>query len=110
MPSERSMPSEMTGEKAARTKARSISLQTWTRPFWMTVSVTGSRLDMAAMTSAGYDQMEPLAVPFDWKRVAVCAKTKRHIPDGICSSTTPGGVRYKRRRIPTHYLNLMDHA
>ena len=45
------MPSEITGEKAARTKARSISLQTWIRPFWMTVRVTGSRLDMAAMTS-----------------------------------------------------------
>ena len=41
------MPSEITGEKAARTKARSISLQTWIRPFWMTVSVTGSRFDMA---------------------------------------------------------------
>ena len=40
------MPSEITGEKAARTKARSISLQTWIRPFWMTVSVTGSRFDM----------------------------------------------------------------
>src|SRR5712691_3451906 len=51
MPSERSMPSEITGEKAERTKAKSISLQTWIRPFWMTVSVTGSRLDMAAMTS-----------------------------------------------------------
>src|SRR6478735_10405151 len=37
------MPSEITGEKAERTKARSISLQTWIRPFWMTVSVTGSR-------------------------------------------------------------------
>ena len=45
------MPSEITGEKAERTKAKSISLQTWIRPFWMTVSVTGSRLDMAAMTS-----------------------------------------------------------
>src|SRR5471030_3124221 len=32
MPSERSMPSEITGEKAERTKARSISLQTWIRP------------------------------------------------------------------------------
>ena len=27
---------EITGEKAARTKARSISLQTWIKPFWMT--------------------------------------------------------------------------
>src|SRR5512135_1469744 len=51
MPSERSMPSEITGEKAERTKARSISLQTWIRPFWMTVSVTGSRLDMAPSVS-----------------------------------------------------------
>src|ERR1043166_5472732 len=45
MPSERSMPSEITGEKAERTKAGSISLQTWIRPFWMTVRVTGSRFD-----------------------------------------------------------------
>ena len=43
------MPSEITGEKAARTKARSISLQTWIRPFWMTVSVTGSRFDMVRL-------------------------------------------------------------
>src|SRR5215204_6115204 len=47
MPSDRSMPSEITGEKAARTKARSISLQTWIRPFWMTVRVTGSRFDVS---------------------------------------------------------------
>src|SRR3954466_8945422 len=53
MPSERSMPSEITGEKAERTKARSISLQTWIRPFWMTVSVTGSRLDMAPAYHTG---------------------------------------------------------
>src|SRR5579872_3671773 len=46
MPSERSMPSEMIGEKAERTNARSISLQTWIRPFWMTVKVTGSRFDI----------------------------------------------------------------
>src|SRR5690349_23465205 len=46
MPSERSMPSEITGEKAERTKARSISLQTWIRPFWMTVRVTGSRFEI----------------------------------------------------------------
>src|SRR5215475_13036180 len=55
MPSERSMPSEITGEKAERTKARSISLQTWIRPFWMTVRVTGSRFkavsDMAPCLS-----------------------------------------------------------
>ena len=52
------MPSEITGEKAARTKARSISLQTWIRPFWMTVSVTGSRFDMP----------ELLAQPMPWLR------------------------------------------
>src|SRR5512146_423199 len=51
MPSERSMPSEITGEKAERTKARSISLQTWIRPFWMTVRVMGSRFDMALCLS-----------------------------------------------------------
>ena len=42
------MPSEITGEKAERTKARSISLQTWIRPFWMTVRVTGSRFDVGS--------------------------------------------------------------
>src|SRR6185295_15401600 len=48
MPSDRSMPSEITGENAERTKARSISLQTWIRPFWMTVNVTGSRFDVGS--------------------------------------------------------------
>ena len=62
------MPSEITGEKAERTKARSISLQTWIRPFWMTVNVTGSRFDMAAMTSTApgflrYDR-RPISHPF----------------------------------------------
>src|SRR5262249_26692953 len=42
MPSERSKPSEMTGEKAARSKVRSISVATCWRPFWTTTSVTGS--------------------------------------------------------------------
>src|SRR5512134_2095697 len=42
MPSERSMPSEITGLKAERQKARSISLQTCCRPFWITLSVIGS--------------------------------------------------------------------
>src|SRR5919106_3316114 len=42
MPSERSIASEITGLKAERQKARSISLQTWTRPLWITASVTGS--------------------------------------------------------------------
>src|SRR5476649_2638374 len=43
MPSERSIASEITGLNAARQNARSISLQTWFNPFWMTASVTGSR-------------------------------------------------------------------
>src|ERR671923_2212708 len=42
MPSDRSKPSEMTGENAARSKVRSISLATCCRPFWTTTSVTGS--------------------------------------------------------------------
>src|SRR5919198_25524 len=42
MPSERSKPSEMTGEKAALSNVRSISLATCCRPFWTTTSVTGS--------------------------------------------------------------------
>src|SRR5918996_4691422 len=42
MPSERSIASEITGLKAERQNARSISLQTWTRPLWITASVTGS--------------------------------------------------------------------
>src|SRR5207244_1016388 len=42
MPSERSKPSEMTGEKAARSNVRSISLATCCSPFWTTTSVTGS--------------------------------------------------------------------
>src|ERR1044072_5974012 len=67
MPSERSMPSEITGEKAARTKARSISLQTWIRPFWMTVKVTGSRFDM------GYDYHSSSQIPRYAKRGEVSA-------------------------------------
>src|SRR5215471_2175083 len=54
MPSDRSMPSEITGEKAERTKARSISLQTWIRPFWMTVRVTGSRFDAGSDMGHAY--------------------------------------------------------
>src|SRR5262245_62277518 len=42
MPSERSKPSEMTGEKAARSKVRSISLATCCSPFWTTTGVTES--------------------------------------------------------------------
>src|SRR5437016_11125309 len=42
MPSERSKPSEMTGEKAARSKVRSISLATCWSPFCTTTSVIGS--------------------------------------------------------------------
>src|SRR5512136_2138520 len=61
MPSERSMPSEITGEKAERTNARSISLQTWIRPFWMTVRVTGSRFDMdSSLSQFGVASQEAL--------------------------------------------------
>src|SRR5882672_10597907 len=42
MPSERSKPSEITGENAARSNVRSISLATCCRPFCTTTSVTGS--------------------------------------------------------------------
>src|ERR1039458_7186023 len=44
MPSERSIASEITGENAARQNARSISLQAWLRPFWITTRVMGSML------------------------------------------------------------------
>src|SRR6266478_5539498 len=54
MPSERSKPSEMTGEKAARSKVRSISLATCCSPFCTTTSVTGS---MASMGLAGDAQL-----------------------------------------------------
>src|SRR6266446_8857566 len=49
MPSERSKPSEMTGENAARSKVRSISLATCCRPFCTTTSVTGSIASIASM-------------------------------------------------------------
>src|SRR5688572_1649100 len=49
MPSERSNPSEMTGEKAARSKVRSISLATCCKPFCTTTSVTGSIASVASM-------------------------------------------------------------
>src|SRR5215470_9363730 len=42
MPAERSKPSEITGENAARSKVRSISLATCCKPFCTTTSVTGS--------------------------------------------------------------------
>src|SRR5215510_6034411 len=42
MPSERSKPSEITGEHAARSNVRSISLATCCKPFCTTTSVTGS--------------------------------------------------------------------
>src|SRR2546423_8030592 len=51
MPSERSKPSEMTGEKAARSKVRSISLATCCSPFCTTTSVTGSIVSMAGALS-----------------------------------------------------------
>src|SRR6266849_3582391 len=49
MPSERSKPSEMTGEKAARSKVRSISLATCCSPFCTTTRVTGSIASIASM-------------------------------------------------------------
>src|SRR5436190_7010319 len=49
MPSERSMPSEITGLKAARQNARSISLQTCCRPFWITARLIGSRALMGRL-------------------------------------------------------------
>src|SRR3989304_9537240 len=49
MPSERSMPSEITGENAARQNARSISAQTCCRPFWITARVMGSRGEVCAV-------------------------------------------------------------
>src|SRR5215831_18361781 len=52
MPSERSKPSEMTGEKAARSNVRSISLATCCRPFCTTTSVTGSIGVMARSLSS----------------------------------------------------------
>src|SRR5215813_5517699 len=48
------MPSEITGENAERTNARSISLQTWIRPFWMTVKVTGSRFEAVSGMASAY--------------------------------------------------------
>src|SRR6185295_13285927 len=52
MPSERSKPSEMTGEKAARSNVRSISLATCCRPFCTTTRVTGSIAAMALARDA----------------------------------------------------------
>ncbi len=48
MPDERSSASAMTGEKAAREKAMSISLQTWPSAAWITASVMGSMALMAS--------------------------------------------------------------
>ena len=42
----------MTGEKAAREKAMSISLQTWPSAAWMTASVMGSMALMAPLPTA----------------------------------------------------------
>src|SRR5215216_3318121 len=49
MPDERSSASAITGEKAEREKAMSISLQTWPRLAWMTASVIGSRVLMPGL-------------------------------------------------------------
>src|SRR5579872_5772799 len=51
MPSERSRPSAMTGLNAARTNAKSISLQTCCNPFWMTARLTGSSLLISCIPS-----------------------------------------------------------
>src|SRR5262249_2107140 len=53
MPSERSKPSEMTGENAARSNVRSISLATCCSPFWTTTSVTGSIASIRRSWSRG---------------------------------------------------------
>src|SRR2546426_9114165 len=53
MPSERSKPSEMTGENAARSNVRSISLATCCRPFWTTTSVTGSIAPVVTAEASG---------------------------------------------------------
>src|SRR3990167_9292153 len=55
MPPERSKPSEITGEKAARSKVRSISLATCCNPFCTTTRVTGSIAFMAELPSQGPD-------------------------------------------------------
>src|SRR5512147_2086997 len=69
MPSERSIVSEITGLNAARQNARSISLHTCCRPFWITARVTGSIvLAVASITapprrSHRHDQVaEPVAL------------------------------------------------
>src|SRR5882724_2184673 len=53
MPSERSKPSEMTGENAARSKVRSISLATCCRPFCTTTRVTGSIASILSIAFMG---------------------------------------------------------
>src|SRR6478752_7646109 len=59
MPSERSSASAITGEKALRTNARSISLQTCIRPFCSTERVIGSGVSMSLIfaLSDGDDQV-----------------------------------------------------
>src|SRR4026208_35958 len=47
------MPSEITGLNAARQNARSISLQTCCRPFWITARVIGSRRSVAGRFTGG---------------------------------------------------------
>src|SRR5262245_8701742 len=68
MPSERSNPSEITGEKAARSKVRSISLATCWRPFCTTTSVTGST---AAMDRSGGGGSAPRGVEVERHAVVV---------------------------------------
>src|SRR5262245_35785889 len=70
MPSERSKPSEMTGENAARSKVRSISLATCCNPFCTTTSVTGSIAMMSALSSQRTDRDLEVAERVDPHAVA----------------------------------------
>src|SRR5215468_2672441 len=98
MPSERSMPSEITGEKAERTNAKSISLQTCIRPFWITVSVTGSRLDMAAMTSTAPASMryDRCPIPHHVGSAARLAHSSRRQPSQVVSWLAHGAYDQPR--------------
>src|SRR5262249_54903258 len=103
MPSEGSMPSEITGEKAERTNAKSISLQTCIRPFWITVSVTGSRLDMAAMTrtapaSMRYDRCR---IPHHVGGAARLAHSSRRQPSQVVSWLAHGAYDQPRSGLPS---------
>ncbi len=101
------MPSEITGEKAARTKARSISLQTWIRPFWMTVKRDGIEVRYAghciaccatngmrgpSAQSVGVPQRFPQAdEPGRRRRPAGCRRSGFLVTTMLCSD--PATVR-----------------